>query len=84
MTLEDFERDVAEASRCARERPLVITDEGGPSRVLMSYEEYQRLRGKRSLAEALGSHRPATWRGEDIELDVERPRTPPSVPDLSE
>jgi len=46
--------DVSSAKKAAQNGPVVITDRGKPSHVLMTYDEFQRLTGKRhSLVEAL-------------------------------
>jgi prevent-host-death family protein len=49
-----FNQDTGSAKKAARKGPVFITDRGKPALVLMSIEEYRRLRGKgMSLAEAL-------------------------------
>ena len=46
--------DVSSAKKAAKDGPVVITDRGKPSHVLMTYDEFRRLTGKRhSLVEAL-------------------------------
>ncbi|MFB2552525.1 type II toxin-antitoxin system prevent-host-death family antitoxin [Ensifer soli] len=46
--------DVGSAKRAALNGPVIITDRGRPSHVLMSYEAYRALTGgRRSLVEAL-------------------------------
>ena len=44
MSARDFNRDVSAAKRAASEGPVVITDRGEPAYVLLSFEEYRRLR----------------------------------------
>jgi prevent-host-death family protein len=45
--------DVSSAKKAAKDGPVIITDRGKPSHVLMTYGEFERLTGKhRSLAEA--------------------------------
>lgn len=69
MSSREFNQDTALAKRAARNGPVIITDRGRPSHVLMSMEEYQRLEKKpRSLAEALADDRP------DADFDWEPPR----------
>jgi PHD/YefM family antitoxin component YafN of YafNO toxin-antitoxin module len=47
-------RDVSRAKKAARKGPVFITDRGKPAHVLLSFEEYQRLTGKRrTIIEAL-------------------------------
>lgn len=54
MTAREFNRDVSAAKRAALEEPLVITDRGNPAFVLVSIDEYRKLRGGgESLADAL-------------------------------
>jgi prevent-host-death family protein len=54
VSSRDLNHDVSSAKRAAQDGPVVITDRGKPSHVLMTYDEYQRLTGKRrNLAEAL-------------------------------
>ena len=54
FTSREFNQDTAGAKRAAGEGPVIITDRGEPSYVLMTYEAYRRLaEPERSLAEAL-------------------------------
>lgn len=43
VSSREFNQDISAAKRAAARRPVVITDRGRPSFVLMSYEEYHRL-----------------------------------------
>lgn len=43
-----FNQDASGAKRAAATGPVVITDRGRPSHVLMSIEEYRRLTGQRA------------------------------------
>ena len=45
MSAREFNRDVSVAKRAALEQPVVITDRGEPSHVLLSIDEYRRLSG---------------------------------------
>lgn len=59
VTSREFNQDTARAKRAARNGPVVITDRGKPSHVLMSIEEYQRMKGEFiSLADALADPNP--------------------------
>ncbi|TPO07072.1 type II toxin-antitoxin system Phd/YefM family antitoxin [Mesorhizobium sp. B1-1-5] len=64
MSSREFNQDTARAKRAARNGPVIITDRGKSSHVLMSMEEYEKLRalGKpekhRSLADAIADDRP--------------------------
>jgi prevent-host-death family protein len=54
LSSRELNHDVSSAKKAAKGGPVIITDRGKPSHVLMTYEEFQRLTGKRrSLVEAL-------------------------------
>ncbi|MCF1471111.1 MULTISPECIES: type II toxin-antitoxin system prevent-host-death family antitoxin [Rhizobium/Agrobacterium group] len=54
LTSRELNQDVSRAKRAAETGPVVITDRGRPSHVLMTYEDFERLTGKRrNLVEAL-------------------------------
>jgi prevent-host-death family protein len=72
MTSREFNQDTAKAKRAALAGPVLITDRGRPSHVLITKAEFDRLdtlQGKRvkgkSLVEALAHPDSA-----DIEFDV--------------
>lgn len=66
MTSRDFNQDTARAKRAARNGPVFITDRGKPSHVLISIEDYQRMKGEFvSLADALADPNPEA----DFEYD---------------
>ncbi|MGQ4616990.1 type II toxin-antitoxin system prevent-host-death family antitoxin [Nocardia sp. R7R-8] len=44
MSAREFNRDVSAAKRAASEGPVVITDRGSEAFVLLSIEEYRKLR----------------------------------------
>lgn len=44
MSASEFNRDVMQAKRHAAQGPVVITDRGEPSFVLLSIKDYRRLR----------------------------------------
>ena len=46
LTSREFNRDVSHAKRAAQAEPVVITDRGQPTHVLMSIAEYRRLTGE--------------------------------------
>jgi len=71
MTSREFNHDVSAAKRAAAHGPVVITDRGRPSHVLLTIEDWRALMGARTgLAGALrmGAE------GEDIDFDP--PRAP--------
>jgi len=54
LTSRELNHDVSRAKKAAEAGPVVITDRGRPSHVLMTYGEFERLTGKRhNLVEAL-------------------------------
>ncbi len=54
LSSRELDRDVSSAKKAAQNGPVIITDRGRPSHVLMTYEEFERLsRTRRSLASAL-------------------------------
>ncbi|MFH7042507.1 type II toxin-antitoxin system Phd/YefM family antitoxin [Paucibacter sp. JuS9] len=46
LTSREFNQDVSHAKRAARSEPVLITDRGQPTHVLMSIAEYRRLSGE--------------------------------------
>jgi prevent-host-death family protein len=54
ISSRDFNQDAGGAKKAAEKGPVIITDRGRPSHVLLSYEAYRKLTGAgMSLAEAL-------------------------------
>ena len=54
ISSRDFNQDVGAAKRASLKQPVVITERGTPSHVLLSIEDYHRLlRQQPSLAEML-------------------------------
>ena len=45
LSSRQFNQDTCVAKKAARQGPVVITDRGRPSHVLLSFDEYQRLTG---------------------------------------
>jgi prevent-host-death family protein len=70
VSSREFNQDTSGVKKAADDGPVVITDRGRPAYVLLTFEEFERLKGpKKSLAELL-----AMPGGEDIEFEVP-PRT---------
>jgi prevent-host-death family protein len=46
MTSREANQDFSRAKREAKSGPVIITERGQPTNVLMSYAEYQRLTGR--------------------------------------
>jgi prevent-host-death family protein len=67
LSSREFNQDTSRAKKAAEKGPVFITDRGRPAHVLMTIEEYQRLAGRQSIANAL-----AMPGSEDIEFDPPR------------
>lgn len=68
VSSREFNQDTGRAKRAAKRGPVIITDRGRPSHVLLTIEDYQRLVGpSASIVDLLGM--PGA---EDIELDLPR------------
>ena len=46
LSSREFNRDVSHAKRAAQAEPVLITDRGQPTHVLMSIADYRRLTGE--------------------------------------
>lgn len=68
MTSREFNHDVSAAKRAARTGPVVITDRGVPSHVLVTFDDYERMAGPRCLLSDALRMDDAT----DIEFDPPR------------
>jgi prevent-host-death family protein len=68
VSSREFNRDVSAVKRAAVNGPVIITDHGRPSHVLLSFADYQRLTG---TAGSLGD---AFVLDEDIAFEAVRPR----------
>ena len=56
VSSRELNQDVGRAKRAAEDGPVVITDRGRPSHVLLSWAEYRRLSGgPRNLAAVLAA-----------------------------
>ncbi|RBP15756.1 prevent-host-death family protein [Roseiarcus fermentans] len=66
MTSREANQDFSRAKREAKNGPVIITERGEPANVLMTYDDYRRLAGKRqNILDLL-----AMPGAEDIELDL--------------
>ncbi len=54
MTSRQFNQDTSGAKRAAETGPVVITDRGRPTHVLLAFREYERFTGSDRLLELLG------------------------------
>jgi prevent-host-death family protein len=79
LSSRELNHDVGRAKKAAQKGPVVITDRGKPSHVLMTYSEFERLTGRhRNLVDALSM--PGL---SGIELDPPRAEIAPREVDLS-
>jgi prevent-host-death family protein len=70
LSSREFNQDTSRAKKAAKRGPVIITDRGRPSHVLLTIEEYQRLLGPSpSIVEMLGMSGV-----EDVELELPRAR----------
>lgn len=78
LSSRELNQDVSRAKKAAKNGPVFITDRGNPAHVLLSYEEYQHLTGKRrNIVEALSM--PGL---SDIEVEFPRSRERPRPADF--
>jgi prevent-host-death family protein len=76
VSARDFNQDVSAAKRVAATEPVVITDRGRPSHVLLSIEQYRRLvADQRNIVDWLSAD-------DGIDLEPSRVELPLAVPDL--
>ena len=68
ISSREFNQDAGGAKRAAEKGPVIITDRGRPSHVLLSFENYQKLvGGERSLLDIVAQ-------AEDDDIDFDPPR----------
>lgn len=78
MSAREFNQDVSAAKRAAEDSPVIITDRGEPAFVLLSINEFRRLRGPRhTIVEML-----AMEEDDDIEFEPGRLNFVARVPEL--
>jgi prevent-host-death family protein len=76
VSSRDFNQDVSAAKRIAATEPVVITDRGRPSHVLLSIEQYRRLvADQRNIVDWLSAD-------DDIDLEPARVELSLAVPEL--
>lgn len=79
VSSREFNQDTGRAKRAARRGPVVITDRGRPSHVLLTFEEYNRLASRGlTVIDLLGV--PAGI--EDVDLDMPDLGDPAGAADL--
>lgn len=76
VSAREFNQDVSAAKRAAAKAPVIITDRGRPSHVLLSIEDYRRLLAdERSIVEWLSVD-------DGVELETERLSLQLQAPEL--
>lgn len=79
ISSREFNQEVSRAKKAAKLGPVIITDRGKPAHVLLSFKDYQRLRGRRqNIADLL-----ALPGSENAELPIPVWRDVPTPADLS-
>jgi len=64
ITSREFNHDVGRAKRAAKVEPVIITDRGEPAFVLLTYDDFERMRPKRTLLDIFRMD-------EDIEIEFD-------------
>jgi prevent-host-death family protein len=68
LSSREFNQDASRAKKAAKKGPVFITDRGRPAHVLLSIEEYQKIKGKgKSILDLLAMP-------EAAEIEFEPPR----------
>ena len=80
MSASELNRDVRQAKRHAAQGPVVITDRGEPSFVLLSIKDYRRLRESRgNLVDRLNMDDQLEIEFQPVRLDLKVPELCVSV-----
>ena len=79
LSSRQFNQDASKAKKAAKEGPVFITDRGRPAHVLLTFDEYKKITGRRTkIADLLAM--PGI---EDLELDIPQLRDISQPADLS-
>lgn len=74
VSAREFNRDVSAAKRAAAEGPVVITDRGAPSHVLLSIEDYRQLiADEQSIVDVLSADDGIEFEPERLTLELRVP-----------
>ena len=69
LSSRQFNQDASKAKKAAQDGPVIITDRGRPSHVLLTFEAYKAItQGRAKIADLLAM--PGV---EGIDLDIQRP-----------
>lgn len=78
LSSREFNQHSSDAKRRAASDPVLITDRGKPTHVLLTYEDYRRLAApSRSIADLLAG--PMVY-GEEFDAELERARAASVAP----
>ena len=67
LSSREFNRDVSQAKRAARIEPVLITDRGQPTHVLMSIADFRRISGEsENILEILAMPEPVELESGDL------------------
>lgn len=76
ISAREFNQNASAARKAANDAPLVVTERGRPTHVLMRYEEYERLTSNnRSALDMFADPRPEA----DFEFNPERDKSLPRI-----
>lgn len=79
LSSREFNQDTGRAKNAARRGPVIITDRGQPSHVLLTFDDYRQLIGpQENIIDLLGAPRGV----EDAELPLAPLRDPARPADL--
>jgi len=74
VSAREFNKDVSAAKRAAAKAPVIITDRGRPSHVLLSFSDYRRLLAdERSIVDWLSVDDGVDLETGRLELELEAP-----------
>jgi len=74
LSSREFNRDVSAAKRAASKAPVIITDRGQPSHVLLSIADYRRLLAdQRSIVDWLSADDAVDLETERLDLELRAP-----------
>lgn len=74
FSAREFNQDVSAAKRAAAHEPVIITDRGLPSHVLLSIDEFHRLiDDERDLAEWLSMKGDIEFDATDVQIELKVP-----------
>ena len=74
VSSREFNKDVSAAKRAASQGPVIVTDRGRPSHVLLSIRDYRRLLGdERSIVDWLSADDGLELQLDPVEINLQAP-----------